>query len=60
MTLEGWVNPDATGTTWRTVLIKQNTNALVYSLYANTDTQRPSGHVFTSTEFDTRGTAAMR
>ena len=59
MTLEGWVNPTATGTTWRTVLIKQNTNALVYSLYANTDTQRPSGHVFTSTEFDTRGTAAM-
>jgi hypothetical protein len=59
MTLEGWVNPSATGTIWRTVLIKQNTNALVYSLYANTDTQRPSGHVFTSTEFDTRGTAAV-
>jgi hypothetical protein len=59
MTLEGWVNPTATGTVWRTVLIKQNTNALVYSLYANTDTQRPSGHVFTSTEFDTRGTAAV-
>jgi Concanavalin A-like lectin/glucanases superfamily/Malectin domain/Domain of unknown function (DUF1929)/Bacterial Ig domain/Bacterial Ig-like domain len=59
MTLEGWVNPTATGTTWRTVLIKQNTGALVYSLYANTDTQRPSGHVFTSTEFDTRGTAAV-
>ena len=59
MTLEGWVNPSATGTTWRTLLIKQNTNALVYALYANTDTQRPSGHVFTSTEFDTRGTAAV-
>jgi hypothetical protein len=59
MTLEGWVNPSAAGTTWRTVLIKQNTNALVYSLYSNTDTQRPSGHVFTSTEFDTRGTAAV-
>jgi hypothetical protein len=59
MTLEGWVNPSASGTVWRTVLIKQNTNALVYSLYANTDTQRPSGHVFTSAEFDTRGTAAL-
>ena len=59
MTLEGWVNPTAAGTTWRTLLIKQNTNALVYSLYANTDTARPSGHVFTSTEFDTRGTAAL-
>jgi len=59
MTLEGWVNPSAGGTTWRTVLIKQNTNALVYSMYSNTDTQRPSGHVFTNTEFDTRGTAAV-
>jgi fibronectin type 3 domain-containing protein len=59
MTLEGWVSPTAAGTVWRTVIIKQSTNALVYSLYANTNTSRPSGHVFTSTEFDTRGTSAV-
>ena len=30
-----------------------------YALYANTDTTRPSGHVFIASEFDTRGTAAV-
>jgi hypothetical protein len=32
---------------------------LIYSLYANTDTNRPSGHVYISSELDTRGTAAV-
>ena len=59
MTLEGWVNPTATGTGWRTLLMKQNTNALVYSLYANINTNRPSARAFTSAEFNTDGTAAV-
>ena len=44
---------------WQTVLMKEQGTGLVYGLYANTDTNRPSAHVFTSTEFDTRGTAAL-
>jgi len=53
------VNPNALGTTWRTVLLKENGANMQYGLYANTDTTRPSGHVFTTAEFDTRGTAAV-
>ena len=49
MTLEAWVNPTALGTGWRTVLLKeQPPGNLAYALYANTDTTRPSAHVFTS------------
>src|SRR5207253_2993424 len=59
MTLEGWVNPAATGTAWRTVMLKQNTNALVYALYGNINTNRPSARIVTSSEFNADGTAAV-
>jgi len=59
MTLEAWVNPSALGTIWRTVALKEQPGGLIYALYANTDTSRPSGHVFIASEFDTRGTAAV-
>src|SRR3954469_1507600 len=59
MTLEAWVNPSATGSLWRTTILKEQSGGLAYALYANTDTQRPSGHVYVSSEFDTRGTAAV-
>ena len=58
MTLEAWVRP-STGTDWRTVLMKETSNGLAYGLYANSDTGRPSAHVNTSREFDTRGPAAL-
>jgi uncharacterized protein (TIGR03437 family) len=57
MTLEGWINPTALGTAWRTLLLKEQPSGLVYSLYANTDTSQPSGHVYITTEYNTRGTA---
>jgi len=57
-TLEAWVNPTAT-TGWRTVALKEQTGGLAWALYANTDTNRPSGHVTTTTEFDIRGTAQV-
>ena len=58
MTLEAWVNPtNASG--WRTVLMKEQAGNLVYGMYSNTDTNRPSAHAFTNTEVDTRGTAAV-
>ena len=57
MTLEAWVNPAALGSVWRCVVLKEQTGGLIYALYAQTDTNRPSGHVFIASEFDTRGTA---
>ncbi|HMJ34003.1 MAG TPA: LamG-like jellyroll fold domain-containing protein [Baekduia sp.] len=59
ITMEGWVNPTALGSTWRTVMIKEGASSLVYSLYASEGTSKASGHVFTSTEFDTRSTAGV-
>jgi hypothetical protein len=58
MTLEAWVNPAAV-TSWQTVLLKESTNALAYGLYSNADTNRPSTHVRTNNEVDTRGTAQL-
>jgi hypothetical protein len=59
MTLEAWVNPTAISGPWRTVLVKEATGGLAYALYAGEDSGRPSGHAFTASEFDTRGTGAL-
>jgi hypothetical protein len=58
MTLEAWVNPSAV-TAWQTVMLKEGSNSLAYAIYGNTDTNRPSAHVRTSSEIDTRGTAQL-
>ena len=58
MTLEAWVNPTATAG-WRTVLLKERPGNLVYALYGSSDSGRPSAHVQTPLESDTRGTAAL-
>jgi hypothetical protein len=58
MTLEAWVRPSAL-TAWRTILMKEQTAGLVYGLYANGDTNRPSVHITTNNEKDVRGTAAL-
>jgi hypothetical protein len=60
MTLEAWVNPAATGTTWRTVVFKENTNYYAYALYGSTGTGFPSANAFTgSTDRDTRATSGV-
>ena len=59
MTLEAWIFPTALASKWRTVLLKEAPGALRYGLYANTSTKRPSGNVFTSAGFDTRGPAQL-
>ena len=46
-------------TGWRTALLKERPAGWCYSIYANTDANRPSGHVFTNAEVDTRGTAQL-
>jgi concanavalin A-like lectin/glucanase superfamily protein len=58
MTLEAWVRPSAL-TAWRTILMKEQTAGLVYGLYANSDTNRPSAHIHLNVERDVRGTAAL-
>jgi hypothetical protein len=59
MTLEAWVRPTVVSN-WRTIMLKERTGGLVYAMYGNTDTNRPSGHAFIgASEFDTRGTAQL-
>ena len=59
MTLEAWVNPTTADNGWRTVALKERPGNLVYALYGSSDTGRPSVHVQTPLESDTRGTAAL-
>jgi hypothetical protein len=60
MTLEAWVRPAALGTTWRTVVLKEQTGQLAYGLYAGTDTaSRPSANVFTDTDHGLLGPSAL-
>ena len=58
-TLEAWVHPTALGSAWRTAVLKEQTGQLVYALYANNDAGRPTGHLFTSSDLFTNGTAAL-
>ena len=46
MTLEAWVQPNALGSTWRSVLVKERPNSLNYALYAHTGGGGPSGRVY--------------
>lgn len=55
MTLEAWVKPSATMSSWRSIMVKERTGALSYGLYANTDTNLPAGFAYTSGEVNTRG-----
>ena len=44
MTLEAWVKPTDLGDSWRTAVIKEQSEALAYALYAHTGGRGPSGH----------------
>jgi concanavalin A-like lectin/glucanase superfamily protein/BACON domain-containing protein len=59
MTMEAWVYPTLLSGSWRTVMIKEQSTGMAYGLYAGEDAGRPSAHVFTSSEFDTRGTTGL-
>ncbi len=58
-TLEAWVFPTALGASWRTAMLKEQPGQLVYALYANNDIARPSGHLFTTGDLFSNGTAAL-
>jgi PKD repeat protein/glucose/arabinose dehydrogenase len=59
ITMEAWVRPAALGTTWRTVVLKEQPGQLSYALYGNTSTTRPSVHVYTNDDVGLRGPAAL-
>ncbi len=45
MTLEAWVYPTARLSNWATVLLKEQSGGLAYSLYANSDRGNPSNTI---------------
>jgi hypothetical protein len=60
MTLEAWVYPTALGTSWRSIILKENGSALAYGLYANENVARPSAYVHIgSAEPSAAGTSAL-
>jgi hypothetical protein len=59
LTLEAWVKPSALGSAWRTVLFKERTGGMMYSLYANQDTGRPVGQVWLGSERNAVGSAGL-
>ena len=42
MTLEAWIYPTSAMKGWRSVLLKEQANGLVYALQANSDANQPS------------------
>jgi PKD repeat protein len=64
MTLEAWAYPTALsgGSTngWRTAVLKQQSSQLVYALYANSDSNRPSGYVYTGSDRGVSGNTQLR
>ena len=58
MTLEAWVKPTALNS-YDTVIFKERTGYYADALYANTDTNRPSTNVYTSTDHELKGTAQL-
>jgi chitodextrinase len=42
MTLEAWVYPTVLGSSWRTILTKDQSGGAVYGLFANSDTATPA------------------
>jgi glucose/arabinose dehydrogenase len=59
ITLEAWINPVQLVGTWRTVIFKQTTNGMAYSLYAADGANRPRGQVHIGGEQNAIGPAAL-
>ena len=59
LTLEAWVSPSALGTAWRNVLFKEQPAEMIYALYANQNTTRPIGQVYSGGELNVVGTSAL-
>ena len=60
MTLSAWVYPSSAASSWRTVMLKENTGDLVYALYGSSDTSVPQGmRVVSGVTKSASGTAAL-
>jgi glucose/arabinose dehydrogenase len=59
MTVEAWVYPTASGSSWRTVLMKERPGGLAYALYAHDGTRGAQAWAFTGSELGTNGTTAL-
>ena len=51
MTLEAWINPSS-GTGWRSVILKEASNALCYALYSANNASRPGVWIHDSASDD--------
>jgi fibronectin type 3 domain-containing protein len=58
LTLEAWVKPTSLSS-YDTVIFKERTGYYADALYANTDTNRPSTNVFTTSDHELKGTAQL-
>jgi VCBS repeat-containing protein len=54
MTLEAWVRP-STVSNWRTVLVKNVSGGMAYSLFASDVSSRPAGYVRTTSDLNASG-----
>jgi hypothetical protein len=59
MTLEAWVDPNQLGSSWRTVIVKQQTGGRVYGLYGGTPSTVPGAVVNPGAEIQLLGTSAL-
>ncbi|MEN8131625.1 MAG: LamG-like jellyroll fold domain-containing protein [Pseudomonadota bacterium] len=50
MTIEAWVNPTTTLTSWRTVVMKEQPGGSIYYLAANSDANTPASGIYIGTE----------
>jgi hypothetical protein len=58
MTLEAWVRPASTAS-WRTVMVKNVSGGMAYSLFTSDASSLPAGYVRTSSDLNVTGTAAL-
>lgn len=60
MTLEAYVYPHSLpSAAWRQLFVKERGAHMSYALYANSSTNRPSGHVYIGGDRSVRGTAQL-
>jgi hypothetical protein len=48
MTLEAWVSPSSTPSTWSTAIMKEQPNFYIYSLYAGSPANQPNAYMMTT------------
>ena len=59
MTLEAWVRPSTLGSSWRTIVFKEQATHMAYALYAAAGDGRPTGQAWVGRERDARAPSAI-